>query len=386
MNNSSSIIPTDGPHPRMQDTWIKILLPFYIIIVILTVLGNTLVCVAIYVDRRLRSPTNWFIGSLAVSDLFYALIALPFRIASVVVSIPHVAFCMVWIWVDMFCVAASIANLVVIAVDRYLTITKPFEYQLKMTKRRSYCAICGVWAYAAALATLSILKWPEAEGILLIRGECANRNRVFYSVANIVAFLFPLVVLIASYTMIYRAAWIQFKKMDNITLNSINKEDKRKQKSVRRDFKATKTLAVVLGAFTVCWAPFFILLAALQYDQHILHNIPEPKVAKAIFHIVILVMPNLNNTCNPLIYAYFNVEYRRAFKKIMLSICDRHGQKYGSYKRRSSLSSFFQTAFARRGNPPTPSDDADDGNHNHHDSKGDRQSFINGDVTMVTQI
>lgn len=383
MNNTSSTteIPGDDPSPRMEDTWSHILLPFYIIVVILTVLGNTLVCVAIYVDRRLRSPTNWFIASLAVSDLFYALAGLPFRISSVVMPIPHVAVCRVWIWVDMLCVAASLANLAVISVDRYLKITRPFAYQRRMTQRRSYYAIGGVWAYAATVATLSIIKWPGAKGIVLIGGDCGNYNRVFYGVANIVTFLLPLMVLIASYTMIYRAAWIQFQKMEHITVSPTNQEDKRKQKNVRRDFKATKTLAVVLGTFTICWGPFFIMFTVMQYDSEYMRHISNRKVAEAVFHIFILVLPNLNSTCNPLIYAYFNMEYRRAFKKIMLSICDRHGQKYGSYKRRSSLTSFFQSAFARRATPPS-----DDGNHNQQDCIEDKELFINGDATLVTQI
>lgn len=396
MNNSTTT--ADSPTGqqgggRMEDDWSKIFLTFYSVLLVFTVLGNTLVCVAIYVDRRLRSPTNWFIASLSVSDLFYGLVGLPFRIANTAIRIPNVAICKVWIWADMLCVATSIANLAVISIDRYLKITKPFDYHRKMTKRRSFGAIVGVWAYAATLATFSIIAWPGAKGPMLDdHGYCTNENKVFYTVANIVAFLFPLVVLATSYTMILRAAWVQFKKMKLITVSTANKEENKKRRSVRRDFKATKTLAVVLGTFTVCWAPFFALFTIDQYNRDYWDKIPIENLGKAIFYLFYLFLPNLNSTCNPVIYAYFNVEFRRAFSKIMLFICDPQGRKYGgSYtKRRSSLTSFFQSPFTRRGSPPTPTND---GNHNHNDnvqnnhygSKEDQQSFLNGD-NMVTQM
>lgn len=389
MNNTTNttVPPTGNPGSRMNNLESQLLLSYYVILLVLTVAGNSLVCVAIYVDRRLRSPTNWFIASLAVSDLFYGLAGLPFRIASTAIPLPNVDICKVWIWVDMICVASSIANLAVISVDRYLKITKPFDYHRKMTTQRSFLAIGGVWVYAATLATFSIIAWPGAGGPYLDNnGYCSNDNKVFYTVANIVAFLFPLVVLVTSYTMILRTAWIQFKKVKLITVSTNSSEDRRKQKSVSRDFKATKTLAVVLGTFTVCWAPFFIMFTVSQYDLNYMGHIPNEEVAKGIFYLFILVLPNLNSTCNPVIYAYFNVEYRRAFKKIMWSICDRRGTDHGSYtkRRRSSLTSFFQTAFLRRESPPTPTDD---GNHNHntHGSKDDEKTFLNGD-TMVTQI
>ena len=397
MNNTANT--TDMPtgeqgFSRMKDDWSKIFVTFYSVLLVFTVLGNTLVCVAIYVDRRLRSSTNWFIASLAVSDLLYGLVGLPFRIVSTAIPIPNVAFCKVWIWVDMLVVAASIANLAVISIDRYLKITKPFDYHRKMTKRLSFGAIGGVWAYAAILATFAIIAWPGAKGPILYEnsGECSSDNKVFYTVANIVAFLFPLVVLTTSYTMILRAAWIQFKKMKFVTISTTNREENKKRKSVRRDFKATKTLAVVLGTFTVCWAPFFVMFTADQYvTEGIPRMIPNETVGVVVSYAFYLILPNLNSACNPVIYAYFNMEFRRAFSKIMLFICDPQGRKYGgSYtKRRSSLTSFFQSPFSRRGSPPMPNDD---GNHNHnvHNKHNglkeeDRQSFLNGD-TMITQI
>ena len=228
----------------------------------------------------------------------------------------------------MICAAASMANLAVISVDRYLKITKPFAYHKNMTKRRSFGAIGGVWIYAATLASLSIIRWPGAGGVYVdpVTGMCPNDNKVFYTVANIVAFLVPLIVLCINYSMILRTAWIQFKKMQHSIVNTSSKEDKRKQKSVTRDFKATKTLAIVLLTFTICWAPFFIMFTIHQYDPLYLAGLPQD-LGNGIVDTFYYVLPNINSACNPVIYAYFNSDFRRVFKRLMFSACDKDLRK-----------------------------------------------------------
>ena len=377
MNNTTGNETGPGNVGNNDDLMKNLFLSFYSIVLFFTVAGNTLVCVAIYIDVRLRSPTNWFIASLAVSDLFYGLAGLPFRIAASVTPMTSVEVCAVWIWIDMVCAAASMANLAVISVDRYLKITKPFSYHRNMTRKRSYMAIAGVWVYAATLATFAIVKWPGAEGVALDKdsGLCRNDNKVFYTVANIVAFLSPLIVLIASYSMIFRTALIHFNKMKHMLVSTSSKEDRRKQKSIVRDFKATKTLAVVLGTFTVCWAPFFIMFTISQYDPYFLRHLPQSS-KKTFYNFFFLILPNLNSACNPVIYAYFNVEYRRAFKKIMCTSCEDQSRDQANKRRRSSLTSFFQANFTRRGSPQAYL--TDEKNHN-------EKSCLNGN-TVTTQV
>ena len=49
-----------------------LILCVFIFIIVGTVLGNTLVCAAVAIVRRLRTPSNLLIVSLAVSDLLVA--------------------------------------------------------------------------------------------------------------------------------------------------------------------------------------------------------------------------------------------------------------------------------------------------------------------------
>ncbi|MDO8030670.1 7 transmembrane receptor [Candidatus Phytoplasma fabacearum] len=59
-----------------------VFLAFFITIVMMVVvIGNLLVCIAICTEKSLKTIQNWFIASLAVSDLLLGLIIMPFSLA-----------------------------------------------------------------------------------------------------------------------------------------------------------------------------------------------------------------------------------------------------------------------------------------------------------------
>lgn len=58
--------------------WVRILL--YCIIFLLSVFGNTLIIIVLVMNKRLRTITNSFLLSLAVSDIMVALLCMPFTL------------------------------------------------------------------------------------------------------------------------------------------------------------------------------------------------------------------------------------------------------------------------------------------------------------------
>jgi len=76
--------PMEGfPYPSMY-SWTRIILASVVVtaIMLAIVVGNSLVVVAIAVDRRLKGVQHWFIGSLAVSDLLVGLFIMPLSLAT----------------------------------------------------------------------------------------------------------------------------------------------------------------------------------------------------------------------------------------------------------------------------------------------------------------
>ncbi|XP_027621457.1 D(3) dopamine receptor isoform X1 [Tupaia chinensis] len=76
-----------------------------------------------------------------------------------------------------------------------------------------------------------------------------------------------------------------------------------------REKKATHMVVIVLGAFIICWLPFF-LTHILNTHCQACHVSPELYSATTWLGYV-------NSALNPMIYTIFNVEFRKAFLKIL---------------------------------------------------------------------
>lgn len=302
---------------------------FLVLIMLATVFGNVLVIAAVYLYHRLRRMTNFFIISLAVSDLFVALIHLPLRIDQSVHNnnwcfdkAPGVVTtCAYWIVMDTMFSSASICNLVVISIDRFLAITKPFEYQRRMTKKVGFALIAFVWVYAMLWGALSLIDWsgdstPENPHINVAfskSGErnCGKQDRIYYTVAMAVAFFLPLLIVIITYSCVFRVAFTQAKAVASL-------DPTKGKRHILRELKATKTIAIVIGVFIVCWLPTFIIIVmSLWCDSCFTPFITNRALSYAIRITFIFVLPIMNSSLNPLIYTLFNKEFRSAFSRML---------------------------------------------------------------------
>lgn len=73
LNNVSDVnaATDDGLGLRWGALWLTV-------VIILTAVGNSLVCLAVCTERRLQNMTNYFLMSLAIADLLVSLVVMPF--------------------------------------------------------------------------------------------------------------------------------------------------------------------------------------------------------------------------------------------------------------------------------------------------------------------
>lgn len=92
--------------------------------------------------------------------------------------------------------------------------------------------------------------------------------------------------------------------------NPMHKVTKRKETlEAKRERKAAKTLAIITGAFVVCWLPFFVMALLLPLCE-------ACEINDGIASLF-LWLGYFNSTLNPVIYTIFSPEFRQAFKRIL---------------------------------------------------------------------
>lgn len=198
------------PYPSMH-SWRHIIAAAVVVATIMLVIvaGNTLVIVAIAVDRNLKGLQNWFIASLAVSDLFVGSFIMPLSLANELMG--YWAFgdvlCQLWLSTDVLLCTASILNLVLISLDRYWSITRAVAYVRARTKRRAVVLIATVWLVSMVICLPPLFGWKSPQPTKFGYPLCVLSEEPGYVLYSTVgSFYLPLVVMILVYFKIYLAA------------------------------------------------------------------------------------------------------------------------------------------------------------------------------------
>nr|AXQ00025.1 serotonergic GPCR [Schistosoma japonicum] len=176
-----------------------------LIAAIATAGGNFLVILAVILVKKLQTPSNILIGSLAFSDFFVALLVLPFTIIDAYQGYwPfNEGLCDMYISFDVLLCTASILNLCAISIDRYLVITKPLTYASRRTPCRMATMIAAAWIGSALISIPPNFGWKEP----FQKCACEYSKNVGYQVyATFFAFYLPLIVMITLYGRIFKLA------------------------------------------------------------------------------------------------------------------------------------------------------------------------------------
>ncbi|XP_073948089.1 5-hydroxytryptamine receptor 2B [Choristoneura fumiferana] len=173
------------------------------LLVVCTAGGNILVCLAIYLERRLQNVTNYFLMSLAITDCMVAVLVMPLGILSLVngyFPLPAV-YCLLWICLDVLLCTASIMHLCTISVDRYLSLRYPMKFGRNKTRKRVTVKIAFVWISSTAMSVPLSLMYSQDVESLLVDGVCQIPDPLYKSIGSIVSFYIPLAVMMVTYAL-----------------------------------------------------------------------------------------------------------------------------------------------------------------------------------------
>lgn len=327
---------------------------FLCLTIFLSLAGNILVCIAVFTDRRLKRLSNMFIVSLAVADLWVSLMVMTFAVVNDITGkwMFGPFYCNIWISSDIMGSTASILNLCVISLDRYIHIRDPLKYARLMNWKKVVLAISSVWTISIILSFIPInVGWHRSaddDGVLPPDVCFLKISGTYAVVSSSISFYLPCIVMLALYCKLYMYAREQVRSINSTLVPNHLPGDARGsgQASKLSDHKAAVTLGVIMGVFLFCWLPFFILNLVEAYC----------KCAPIILFQVLTWLGYFNSCLNPIIYSIFNSEFRNAFKKILFPrscrCCnqDRHDFRYRSPKKsKNGTSTSFQTSRQENG-------------------------------------
>ncbi|KAG7271806.1 LOW QUALITY PROTEIN: hypothetical protein CRUP_018302, partial [Coryphaenoides rupestris] len=306
-----------------------------------------------YPPASAKKKTNYFIVSLAFADLLVALVVMPFAAIELTTGqwFYGEIFCLIRTSLDVLLTTASILHLCCIALDRYYAICcQPLVYRHKMTPGGGD---------AGRLLAHPLLHLLPTHHATLERHRCVFLvNRPYALVCSAVAFYVPLALMVLVYQRIYVTAMGHARQIEMLqragsapsmaahtpgpthstapapsssssvaaaspTSPPSTPTDKFPSSSsrMRVETKAAKTLAIIMGCFCLCWAPFFITNVV---DPFIQYSVPWQLWTAWLW------LGYINSGLNPFLYAFLNRAFRRAFM-VILCCGDQRYAHQGSY-------------------------------------------------------
>ncbi|XP_068602429.1 trace amine-associated receptor 13c-like [Brachionichthys hirsutus] len=280
-------------------------------IFVLTVILNLLVIISISHFKQLHTPTNFLLLSLAVSDLFVGLLLMPIQI----VQIRSCWFlggviCQVIEYCSFILTSASVGNMVLISVDRYVAICDPFCYSSKVTVKRVQLCVGLCWACSVfynGVILMDFLKQPDRYNSC--HGECVVVISFIHGAVDVLlTFAGPITVIVVLYMRVFVVAVSQARAMRS-HVTTVNQ-----QRSVcvskKSERKAARMLGIVVLVFLICFCPYYYPSFAGQDSSS--------SDAYSFFSFWLLYC---NSCFNPLVYAFFYPWFRRSMKlTVMLKI------------------------------------------------------------------
>ena len=248
-------------------------------------LGNFLVFLAVYNLKSHRKIPDLFITSLASSDISVCALYLPMMIFSLNLGArttdQYVIFDSVKSFLGHASMVASATNMFAVTVDRVIAIRFPFKYVNVMTTRNTLAGIVVVWLVALTF------------GALYARDFISTS----YVRTHNLLMLFTTLIM---YIYIFFAAKRKENRVQNIPVGS---------DAVAAEEKVAKTIFIVVGTYTLCWAPLFLFRAFVD-------PLRNPLLFRKGF-LWIQILLSINSAVNPYIYCIRSKKYRTAFSKIL---------------------------------------------------------------------
>ncbi|XP_037071844.1 RYamide receptor-like [Pollicipes pollicipes] len=285
----------------------------YIVIVLLSVVGNSLVCYVVMSSARMRTVTNYLIANMAAGDLLMTVLCVPFTSSSVILLRRWPfgeAMCCLVSFTQAVSVFVSAFSLIAISVDRYRAIIYPL--QPRVTRQHARVMILFVWLLSAGtcvpIAVTSRTWVPPYPRYALNQYQVCQEvwhsegDRQYYSL-SVMALQYFLPVLVLMYTYGRIAVEVWGKRSSGL----FEQQDPREARLSKTRRKVVVMMVVCVVAYTLAWLPYHVFELTTHHFP-VVFSWPNIRILFWAVHAVAM-----SHCCmNPVIYFAMNDKGRSA--------------------------------------------------------------------------
>ncbi|XP_071764215.2 cholecystokinin receptor type A [Centroberyx gerrardi] len=347
-----------SPEPKDINQTVRIFL--YSLIFLLSVLGNSLIIAVLVRNRRMRTVTNLFLLSLAISDLMVSLVCIPFTLIPNLMRdfVFGTGMCKLVMYFMGVSVSVSTFNLVAISLERYSAICNPLTSRTWQTKSHAVKVISATWVASFIL----MLPYPISSTLkpfTRLNNSTGHMCRLvwpndviqqsWYVSLLLMLFLIPGIVMMTAYGLIsvelYRGikfeltsrkssrerqpstgsikpgdsdgCYLQPSKKKSMTVSTgsiSNSSSKAKLGRVSSNNSTANLMAkkrvirmllVIVFLFFLCWTPVFVVNAWQAFDRRSAYRLTGAPIS--FIHLL-----SYTSACvNPIIYCFMNKRFRQ---------------------------------------------------------------------------
>ncbi|XP_032523065.2 neuropeptides capa receptor-like [Danaus plexippus] len=320
---------------------------FLLMIFVTGVVGNIAVCVVIVRHPSMHTDTNYYLFSLALSDLLLLLFGLPNDLSVYWHQYPYslgVVFCKLRALISEAASYVSVLTIVAFTLERYLAICHPLHIYAVAGLRRALRIVLSLWVLSLLAAspfahytTVNYHEYPPTSGNASLESAfCAMLKLPSWYMCELSSFFFfllpGLVILCLYVKMGLRISSTHTHTPGSPgTLNGVNGSVHGEARQAQSRKNIIRMLAAVVIAFFVCWAPFHFQRLFFIYGSGVsyYHTINEYLfLAAGVFYYI-------SATVNPILYNIMSHRYRIAFKETLC--CRKVHRRKSRYREQSSI-------------------------------------------------
>ncbi|XP_041371489.1 QRFP-like peptide receptor [Gigantopelta aegis] len=291
----------------------------FAIILVLCVAGNLTVILIVALRKDMHTVPNIFITSLSASDLLIGLVALTLTIIQINGLMPfNKASCLLPVYFESVAFTASVYSLLAVTFDRYTAVV--LATTKAWTIRTGVRIVFAVWLTSCVYSAKMFFSILTVGHLHAITNTHGNRTKfcnllieeddddLYYRITDfIVLFVIPIILMTLMYARIARRLWTKSMAITNV---------------VRNKRRIVKFLITNVVLFFFSWLPFYMIDIIFDSINMIMgidiHDVDAftKSLTYVILRFVFTVLALSNSVVNPIVYAYFNQNFRMELGKI----------------------------------------------------------------------